>query len=553
MKKFFALLVFILPVAFYSQVGYVETENKIYDFLERLNENGLLENYDSFEKPKTRREIAARLIELNNKRDLLNPIDKRKLDYFLAEFEYEIKGTTDGYSSLFGNSIGYLINDKPKFLFFSTDTSVGSVFVNFLGGAESIYKSEIKNGAFALPYIFGGKIRLTFGKHFGAMIKATNGSFFGEKEVLMDEKPFKYNYKFTETSSDNIGSKYFDETAGYFTVQTKYVDFKIGRDRMNLGYGIYKTLVGNNAPRFDYLSMNLRYKNFRFSYFHGKVLGNILREQSHDIDGNPTSFIFVNDKWVAYHRFAFNVSGGTQFGAGETVVYYGRAVDLSYLNPFNFYKSAEHANQDRDNSMLFFDFKTVDLIKRVGISLAFMIDDIDFSKLGTGWYGNKFLWDFGLNYSPQILPADIFRLQLVRIEPYVYSHKYYDNNFTHYGYNIADNFQPNSLNIILRYDFSLTGNLDFSFSYLYQKHGANKVDEDGNVVTNYGGDILVGHRHNDAEYLNFLDGIKETLNYAELKFRYEFIRNYDLLGKIIYSEDKETSAYGFYLGVKAKL
>ena len=58
------------------------------------------------------------------------------------------------------------------------------------------------------------------------------------------------------------------------------------------------------------------------------------------------------------------------------IVYSNRSMDLSYINPFNFYKSAEHANQDRDNSLLFLDLQNNSL---KGISFYGSISGIRFT------------------------------------------------------------------------------------------------------------------------------------------------------------------------------
>ncbi len=548
MKKFAFLFFLIFTYTVFAQVGYVETTNKVYRFLDRMKTLGLLENYDAFELPKKRTEIAKYLSELKNIENELEPNDKRKLEFFLTEFSFEINKTTKKFSSLFQNSRNYFSSESLKYLFFFTDTSTGSVFANFLGGISYIVKNKNSGTASAFPYTFGGKIRFTYSKNFGAEIKATNGSFFGQKSVLLDESPFKYNYKFTESAEDNSGANYFDETAGYFTYQSNYADFKIGRDRLNFGYGIKKTIFGNNSPLFDYFSLNLNYKRFHFSFVHGKLLG-----KSTVVEITGASRKTLNDKWIGYHRFSLDITRGTQIGAGETVIYYGRAIDLSYLNPFNFYKSSEHANQDRDNSMLFFDFKTTDLIENIGLYATWIIDDMDFTKLGTDWYGNNFLWDFGIDFIPNFLPSDIIKFQTVLINPYFYTHKFYDNNFTNLGFNIADNFEPNSFNLILQYSFSVNRDWDFTVGYLFENHGANKYDANGNLLENYGGSILEGHRAGDSEYVKYLSGVKEISHHLSIQTLYEFNRGYVLFGKLLYSKFINNTNLSLYLGINVKI
>ncbi len=550
-RAIFMLLIVLFVSKLNAQIGYVEAQNKIYFFLERMNAKGLLENYDSFEIPKKRSEIKRQLQILKEKINLLSATDKKKLDYFCAEFSFDITRKTDKFVSLYDNSFAYLTDaTRRKFLYFAADSSLGSVFVNFIGRTDYIRKNTDELNGNVFPFIFGGEIDLTFGKYFGAKLQATNGGYFGEKKLLFDEAPFKYNFKFTETSDENVGSEFFDETEGYFTAQTEYADFKIGRDRLNFGYGKIKTVFGNNSPRFDYLSANFRYKNFRISFLHGKLLGYINTLM------NPNSgetIKLINDKWVAYHRFALDISKGTQIGAGETVIYYGRSLDLSYLNPFAFYKSVEHANQDRDNSMLFFDFASSDLISGAIFYFTWLIDDMDFTKLGTDWYGNNFLWNAGFSFSPGFMPSDLISAQVVSVDPYFYTHKFYDNNFTNLSFNLADNIEPNSLNAIFSYDFSFAENFDVSIKYAFENHGANEYGTRGELIKNYGGNILEGHRKEDADYVKFLSGVKEISHGIEFNARYEFITNYDLVGKIVARRKATYDYFALYLGINVVL
>ena len=46
----------------FAQAEYVDVANRVYEFLERMNNLQLIENYNSFETPKTRNEIAKSFI-----------------------------------------------------------------------------------------------------------------------------------------------------------------------------------------------------------------------------------------------------------------------------------------------------------------------------------------------------------------------------------------------------------------------------------------------------------------------------------------------------------
>ncbi len=547
MKKICFIAILFFTSLINAQTGYVEVGNQVYTFLERLNSENIIDSYNPFELPKSRNEISKLLEKISSKQNLLSSTDKEKLDYFLKEFSYDLLNKTTELSSFTKNGFSYLADDKPKYLFYSSGAN-GSFFVNLLLGSNVILKeNNSERFASVFPYTFGGELKGDFGNNLGFMLRGMNGSYYGKKDLLKNEPLFDYNYKFSQ--SDTLyGSSYFDHSEGYLTYQSKYADFKIARDRVNIGYGNIKTILGNISPRLDYISANLRYKFLEFSFLHGKLLG-----QLSTVNGVRN----VTEKYFVYHRFAFNLPLSSQFGIGETVIYSRRGIDLSYMNPFVFYKSAEHANQDRDNSMLFVDFKTTGFLPNVTIYSQLMLDDMDFSKIGTGWYGNQTLWNVGAAFSPKFLNSDFIELQLIRVEPYFYTHRTYDNNYTNLGYPLTDNVRPNSLIYNFSYKFSLYYNLDFTFGYTYTKHGANEISLSDGSIYNVGGDINLGHRTEDALNVQFLDGKISRENNTSFGIIYEPFFGYRFLCKIRYisvaNESLSSKKTNIYLTFSMKM
>ena len=82
MKKFI-LLFLLFSVQLFCQLEYVQVDHRVYDFLERMNYNHLIENYNSFERPKSRKEIAGYLVEVNGNKAALSAVDKELLQRFL--------------------------------------------------------------------------------------------------------------------------------------------------------------------------------------------------------------------------------------------------------------------------------------------------------------------------------------------------------------------------------------------------------------------------------------------------------------------------------------
>ena len=522
MKKIIFLLILTIPLTLFSQVGYVSVEDEIYNFLERMNTLRIIENYNSFEIPKTRKEISDLLIQIIEKQELLDKIDRDKLNDFITEFELEIFSKLEKTESLIPNwNLNYLYSEKEKFLYKYYDSTQTSLFANFIGKLDYLNKSEDNKNLSSLIYRFGGEIRGSLFNTLGFSVTSTNGSFLGNKELTQSFSSLKYNYKFNQESESELGDNYFDETVSYGLADFDFAKIKIGNDRKFIGYGIEKTMIGDNAPRMEYIELALKYKRINFTFFHSKLLGN----KSVILDSIKGGINVVNDKYLAYHRLGLDLGKYLQLGLGEMIIYSNRNLDFSYLNPFNFYKSSEHANQDRDNSMIFFDAQN-NSVENLKIYATLLLDDIDFGKIGKGWYGNQTMFNLGVfsTHLYNILPLDA-EIQYIRIDPYVFTHRISDNNFTSSNFNLGSALQPNSSNLLISLNYRLNYRLNLNFTYEYSVHGANVEYETGKTV-NFGGNINLGYRIGDSQNVYFLKGDKEILRSFKFSTQFEPIKNW---------------------------
>ena len=514
MKKFIPIFL-LLTVSIFSQTEYVSSTNPVYDFVERMETLQIINDYNSFELPKTRGEIAGYLKQIIKNENKLDDVDKKILQDLKVEFEYDLHGTLENAQLMIGKGEYSIFSQKQKYLYYYTEPDKFNLFINLLGEGEVIFNNDIenkKNLSTTLGYV-GGVIRGTILNKFGFYLRGINGNVFGNKETALLRNDLSYNFKLTEKPDQ----AFFDETEGYATADFDLVKFKLGQDRINIGYGPVKALLDDNSPKFDYIEFNIAYKFFNFSYFHGKLLGNT----TYSFDSTTGQITTVEEKYIGYHRIGFNISRDVNFGIGEFIIYGDRPIDLSYLNPFSFYKSIEHQNRDRDNSMLFFDFKNFS-IQGLKLYGTFLIDDITINKLGTGWWGNQFMFNAGL-YSTnlyKIIPLD-FKFEYIAIDPYVFTHRFIRNNFTNFGYNLGSFLHPNSELFYTQTNYRFTNRLSLSGDFSYSIHGANPLAPDGSVKENVGGDITLGHRIFDSETVHFLDGFLEYSRTASITLNYE--------------------------------
>ncbi len=505
-----------------AQVGYVSVDDEIYLFLERMQSLDIIENYNSFELPKTRKEITGYLSEIITKIDKLDKIDRYKLNDFVSEFEYDLFKTNKNTNSFIPNcEINYTLTDKEKYLYLYTDSNKTNLFVNALGILNYLNESQNQTNVRTFLYRFGGEIRGSLFNRLGFYSKVTNGSYSGNKKLAQSFGSLSYNYKLNNETGSEIGDNFFDETESFLTLDYDYIKFKIGNDRKLLGNGAHKIFLSNNAPRMEYLELNIKYKSILFSSFHGKLLGAKL----HKFENPMSNYTEIFDKYLVYHRLQIAPTNHLSLGLGEMVIYANRNIDFSYLNPFNFYKSSEHINQDRDNSMLFFDLQN-NSFNGLKLYATVLLDDLDFGKIGTGWYGNKTLMNFGFysNLLYKYLPLD-FELQYIRIEPYVFAHRLQKNNFTNLNFNLGTTLQPNTGAGIVKLYYRPFHRVNVELSFMYAEHGSNSYNEKGELIYNNGGNILEGHRAEDSDKVYFLDGEREIFREITFITTYEPKKN----------------------------
>ncbi|MCK9210081.1 MAG: hypothetical protein M0P61_04510 [Ignavibacteriaceae bacterium] len=526
MKKTLTIIFLLLPIFLYSQAEFVPASHPVYGFLERMDALHLIKEYDSFQKPKTRKAIAEYLHQVEANKNQLDLIDKNIFNDLRSEFNLELNGTTSTYQSIIDGDKYDLFTQKERFLYFNSSKK-GNLFINLTADADFIsYKNNSAIHSAGLLNV-GGIIRGTLMNTFGFYIQGSNGFASGMKEAALQKKELQYNFKFNETDKET----FFDDNEGHLSLDFDWLNIKFGRDRLLLGYGENKVILSDNSPKFDYLQLQFNYGIFSFFSFHGKMLG-----QSSIINDTVTAGVnFIKEKYMAYHHLGFNLTDNFTLGAGEIIIYGDRPLEFSYLNPFNFYKSVEHNNRDRDNAMIFFDLENRS-VKGLKLFAMLLLDDINYGKLGTGWYGNQTLWNIGLSsYNLyNVIPID-FHFEYTRVEPYVFTHRLTNNNFTNFGYGLSSVVAPNSELFFSKINYRLTHRFEAAFSFSYTIHGANYLDKLGNVTKNIGGDFSVGHRVGDSETVKFLDGVKQIFRKATIDISYEPYNEIKLLVQYVFT------------------
>lgn len=534
MKRFIIFLLFI-NVFTYSQVEYVPVENSIYSFLDRISAIYELSNYTIHEKPLQKNEIASCLEEIIKNNYELNSVDLKLLKKYEKEFYFDIYGTDSLNVSLIGGKDYSFDKINNRYFYYLNDENA-NIALNFFGNINYMHIEEgIIKDKYGVFGTIGGEIAGTFYDKFGFLLNGSNGLMFKGKSVSFFNKELRQNFKLNEEQNKD----FYDEAKGYFSFNFDFIKIRFGRERALIGYGQNPAILGDYVPLFDHLAFNLNYKFLRFSYMHGKMVSRLESVNDSIYGGYHKS---VN-KYFAYHRIGFKLGGKTEIGFGEMTIYSYRDLDFIYLNPFNFYKNAEHQNINTDNSFLFFDVET-SVIPKSRIFAQFILDDIDYGKIGTKYWANKTLLHLGINsyHLYNVFPM-YFALEYMRIEPYFFSHHISDNSYTFLGYPIGTWLQPNSEQFLISLNYNFDERTSIISSFSFVRHGANYYDENYNFV-NVGGDRNFSKRINDSDKVTFLDG-------RILYFRnFSFALQYEPFNKFFLNINVSNANhfYDYYLG-----
>ncbi len=525
MKRIILLLYLIFQISLvsYAQVEHVPVTHPVYDFLLHAETIGLLPHFSLSCLPLQRQEVVEALKTIEKHRAQLNDFEINSLNKFLLEFEILPRNNAVVfYSSTDSNQVlssRFFSNDE-KFIYHYKD-STKCANVTPLGSVETIImKNDTGTGNVEYGNL-GVRFFGSLDNILGFYLQVSNGTILhGDRLIALHEiHKLQQNVKFADLYSD------FDFTESHVRFQLGWFYAIIGRETKLLGAGINQRLfISDNAAPFDAISVGAKFSNFEYRFTHGSLIS--IPVNSPDVG----AFADLPSKFLAMHRFAIKPSWG-EIAFWESVIYSNRGIDLGYLNPISFYFSTEHALHDRDNKNLGGDM-TLRPFDRFQIKGSYLLDDLIFSKIGTGYWSNKSAWNIGFIYSfPYALDAAV---EYSRVEPYTFTHFDSLNAQTNDRLNFGSYLLPNSDEIAMNLYWWWGNRYPVKLKISYQRHGANYLDSAGNLV-NVGGDIFQTRRSNDPMNVKFLDGKRINTVNLYLEFAWEIIRGFNIHGIYHYS------------------
>ncbi len=464
----------------------------------------------------TRLEIARHLEIFQGQRDNLSKTENDQLDYLLFEFQEDVTFASSCETRVKKlTELSWTRSWWPHWLY-----PQGRHLLEIGHGPLKINLDPIffRSRLFAQDDTLKGQDRVNIDTN-GFLLWGTVGPWFGYYTDIRDTREWGTRaYPAGNTTGEGLGfvqgngdQIYHDETLAYLLFSKNYLNIQFGKDSNVWGPGYRGQLFLSNYPTsYDQLKLQLTFERLKYTY----VLAWLKHYTRDYFKGDPIT------KMMASHRLEFAPHRSIDIGLQSAVIYADRSFEPAYMNPVMFFRSAEHYLGDLDNAVMGLDVE-IKAIKNTKLYGELFLDDLTTSKLGTGFYGNKYGLTAGLLYVDIFgLPNLDLRAEVTAVRPFVYSHKDTVTAYAHFTTPLGHLGGPNSESAWLNLQYRLSRRWLADVSFQRYRFGANTAD------MNVGRDIFRPRNFmTDPLTVQLLDGMLHNITSVRAHVQYEFIRN----------------------------
>jgi hypothetical protein len=251
------------------------------------------------------------------------------------------------------------------------------------------------------------------------------------------------------------GSTSYDISESFLQYYGHDLSITAGRGRFRWGPARQGSLFLNSQmPPFDYLRFDALLENARgqgvfYTFLHGwlepdSVAKSLASDSLYFAPGGRWRTMNPQ-KFLSAQRLEVRPRANLLFGFSQGVIYGDRGVQPGYLTPLNFLYSVQHSNDDKDNVVLGLDanWRPARGVRLYGEAF---FDDITVSALTTSSGSNKSAYTAGIHVAGVRGWASHFDggIEYSKIRPFVYSHVFAVNAYTHWTSPLGYTLEPNS-------------------------------------------------------------------------------------------------------------
>ncbi len=489
MRKIAGSIILLISFSAFSQTVYHSTNNvSIYSFLDEMANLSLIE-LNSAVKPYSRMFIAQKLAGLDTLRQELNTRQQKDLDFFLKDFNKELKPDK---------------NFNKRFDIFYYKDSLFTFSGNITMGAQFFAN---KNGN-ALYWWNGGEVFSYVGKHLGVYASLRDQH---DKDLLAS--PMYLNQRMGTRPKGNGD---FEEMRGGITLSWKWGTIGLLKDGQQWGNNYNgANIFSGRTPSFAKITLNLKPARwFEFNYFHGWLVSEVVDSSRSYFVNNRygTTYVRVyHQKYLAANMFTFTPVRNLNISVGNSIIYSDIGVHPVYLIPVLFYKGVDHtlsSGSHNMNSQMYMDISSRNL-KHLHLYGTIFVDEVNIGNMfKDSLQSNFFSWKLGGRLSD--FPVQNFSVtaEYTRTNPLTFRHYLSTTTFESNKYNLSNYLADNAQEIYISLQYRPIRGLLIDLYWDYAQKGPD--------YTELGGDRLG---------LPFIESVAWESNSIKLKGRYEIIND----------------------------
>lgn len=527
------LFVFTESEYSFSQVELVPVEDPVYDYFKRMQLLDII-NYNSSDKPISRRKAAEFISTIKDNERKLTKIDREILSDLETEFSYDLTGSLDKSQGFLNDGKFNIFNDKKqKYLYMFADSNA-SFFFDGIGSLQQGLSTGDSAGKRVVTLgRVGFKMRGTVLNSVGYYLRADNGMVLGgnrhdRRIAYVDDQKLIVNGKF-------LGDGFFESYEGYIRYAMKNDIFSamIGKENVQNGFGYNDNLFqSDNTVSYNYIRFDLNYKALHYSFMYSSLRGDSLGIRE------------IAMKNLVSHRLTLSLSNRLRFGIYEALVTVDRPFNITYLVPLSLLRGADYnaGNEQSglNNALMGFDVEYMP-VNKFAMQGTLLIDDLNFSTLfdnkqddGRPANDNRFGIQIGSIWTNAFTVPDLTAaLEYTLIDPFVYTHRTNKAQYTNWTLPLGHNLGPNSDEIALKLNYNFSSRLRAELLFQHQRSAKGVVIQNDSLIINYGGDINRGDTDIRQPH-KFLEGNRINRDILTINLNWQPIRQYFLNLKFVH-------------------
>lgn len=270
----------------------------------------------------------------------------------------------------------------------------------------------------------------------------------------------------------------------------EYLTFELGYGKNFYGDGYRSLLLSYNSYNYPYFKLETNFLDFKYSYMIAQ-LKNI---------GDATSPVWssLQSKYVVFHYLNWKITNSFSIALFESItMHQDVGFDANYLNPVILLRPVEFYLGSQDNAMMGLNAKlnlnrNNVLYGQVAVGdmvVGLLLNDIrrslnmDFEG-EYGWFANKWGIQGGYkSFEPFGLSGFNLFAEFNITRPYMYSHVFHEQNYSHFGQELAHPLGANFIEYIVGTEY-VHKDFNISLKAMYAQIGADTAN------THFGQDIF---------------------------------------------------------------